>query len=72
MKDGYIKSLLCPDSPPVPGQPQGAVEWSWLDLYREGDKIRSVVRDTPPTQEEIEQVIKQLHPHFLGSEEKPE
>jgi|LSQX01.3.fsa_nt_gb hypothetical protein len=60
MKQDCIKSLIYWHEPPQPGQPLEELEWSWLDFYEDGARIRP----EPPTQEEIDQAIMELRPYF--------
>jgi len=56
-----VRSILHWVVPPEDFQPLNELDWVWADVMESG---RIVVRDTPPTQEEINAVIEELSPYF--------
>lgn len=56
-----VRSMIHWVEPPELGQPLEELQWTFIDVFEDG---HVVIRDEPPTPEEVASVIEELRPYF--------
>lgn len=52
-----VRSFMHWVNPPEAGQTLSELEWTFIDVFADG---KVVLRDDPPTAEQIEQIVREL------------
>lgn len=63
-----VRSMIHWVEPPEVGQPLEELEWTFIDTFDDGSVV---IRDVPPTPEEVAGVIEELRPYFSTEPKKP-